>query len=232
MVAHPCSDDSQVPLLLSFMPMCDSSAACPRSCGQSLHRGPAVHSALYGGAPGAFPRGTLRSAAPTGASEVSRFSCRKFLGVHWGLRLRRTAPELALSFRRMLPSAQVQKRRHPDWGFSEINYPAHLSPVYASCRLSRGATQNSGPSGSLFLTRKASSSSASYRFIPAHGLSPSSCRTCSAQSGRRRGCSRRPPTPLGRAVRHPAVHETDGKRRWVSNNETSPMRSNQDWGKA
>jgi hypothetical protein len=164
------------------MPMCDSSAACPRSCGQSLHRGPAVHSALYGGAPGAFPRGTLRSAAPTGASEVSRFSCRKFLGVHWGLRLRRTAPELALSFRRMLPSAQVQKRRRPDWGFSEINYPAHLSPVYASCRLSRGATQNSGPSGSLFLTRKASSSSASYRFIPAHGLQPSRTTRCSAHT--------------------------------------------------
>src|ERR1700689_3795897 len=34
------------------------------------------------------------------------------------------------------------------------------------------ATQNSGPSGSLILTRKASSSSAFYRFIPAHGLAP------------------------------------------------------------
>jgi hypothetical protein len=152
--------------------MCDSSAACPRSCGQSLHRGPAVHSALYGGAPGASPRGTHRSAAPTGASEVSRFSCRKFLGVHWGLRLRRTAPELALSFRCMLPSAQVQRRRRPDWGFSKFNTQPTYSPVYASCRSSRSATQNSGPSGSLLLTRKDSSSSASYRFIPAHGLSP------------------------------------------------------------
>jgi hypothetical protein len=28
-------------------------------------------------------------------------------------------------------------------------------------------------------------------------------------SGRRRDYSRRPPTPHGRAVRHPAVHETD-----------------------
>jgi hypothetical protein len=37
--------------------------------------------------------------APTGAPKVSRFPCRKFLGVHWGLRLRRTAPELALSLR-------------------------------------------------------------------------------------------------------------------------------------
>ena len=52
------------------------------------------------------------------------------------------------------------------------------------------------------------------------------------KSGRRRDYSRRPPTPHGRAVRHPAVHETDRKRRWVSINETSPMRSNQDLGKA
>jgi hypothetical protein len=51
-------------------------------------------------------------------------------------------------------------------------------------------------------------------------------------SGRRRDYSRRPPTPHGRAVRHPAVHETDWKRQWVSINETSPMRSNQDLGKA
>ena len=32
-------------------------------------------------------------------SEVSRFSCRKYLGVLWGLRLRRTVPGLALAFR-------------------------------------------------------------------------------------------------------------------------------------
>ena len=51
-------------------------------------------------------------------------------------------------------------------------------------------------------------------------------------SGRRRDYSRRPPTPRGRAVRHPAVHETDWKRRWVSSNETNPMRSNQVLGKA
>ena len=154
------------------MPMCDSSVACPRSCGQSLHRGPAVHSALYGGAPGASPQGTHRSTAPTGASEVSRFSCRKFLGVHWGLRLRKTAPELALSSRCMLPSAQVQRRRRLDWGFSKFDTQPTYSPVYASCRSSWSAMQNSGPSGSLIFTRKDSSSSASYRFIPAHGLSP------------------------------------------------------------
>ena len=140
------------------MPMCDSSVACPRSCGQSLHRGPAVHSALYGGAPGASPQGTHRSTAPTGASEVSRFSCREFLGVHWGLRLRKTAPELALSFRCMLPSAQVQRRQRLDWGFSKFDTQPTYSPVYASCRSSWSATQNSGPSGSLIFTRKDSSS--------------------------------------------------------------------------
>jgi len=143
--------------------MCDSSVACPRSCGQSLHRGPAVPSALYGGAPGASPQGTHRSTAPTGASEVSRFSCRKFLGVHWGLRLRKTAPELALSFRCMLPSAQVQRRQRLDWGFSKFDTQPTYSPVYASCRSSWSVTQNSGPSGSLIFTRKDSSSSASYR---------------------------------------------------------------------
>ena len=78
--------------------MCDSSVACPPGlAAKAFTRGPAVHSALYGGAPGASSRGTLRSTAPTGASEVARFSCRKFLGVHWGLRLRKTAPELAVS---------------------------------------------------------------------------------------------------------------------------------------
>jgi hypothetical protein len=40
-----------------------------------------------------------------GISEVSRFSCMKFLGVPWGLRPRRTEWKLALSLPFMLPSA-------------------------------------------------------------------------------------------------------------------------------
>src|ERR1700692_2781949 len=48
----------------------------------------------------------LQSASITDISEVSRFSCMKFLGVLWGLRLRRTVRELALSFPSMWPSAQ------------------------------------------------------------------------------------------------------------------------------
>ena len=83
--------------------------------------------------------------------------------VHWGLRLRKTAPELALSFRCMLPSAQVQRRQRLDWGFSKFDSQPTYSPVYASCRSSWSVTQNSGPSGSLIFTRKDSSSSASYR---------------------------------------------------------------------
>jgi hypothetical protein len=63
-----------------------------------------------------------------------------------------------------------QGRRRPDCQFSELNNPAHLSPVYASSYSSRSTTQNSGPSGSLILSRKALSSSASCRFIPAHCL--------------------------------------------------------------
>ncbi len=44
-----------------------------------------------------------------GVSEVSRFSCMKFLGVLWGLRPRRTEQELALSLPSMLPSAHVNR---------------------------------------------------------------------------------------------------------------------------
>ena len=46
---------------------------------------------------------------PSGVSEVSRFSCMKFLGVLWGLRLRRTEQELALSLLSMLPSAHFNR---------------------------------------------------------------------------------------------------------------------------
>jgi hypothetical protein len=62
----------------------------------------------------------------------------------------------------------LQKRRHPDHQFSELNTHPVYSPVYASPCTSRSPTQNSGPSGSLLLSRKASSSSASCRFSPAH----------------------------------------------------------------
>ena len=50
---------------------------------------------------------------------------------------------------------------------SSIAQPTY-TPVYASPCSSRNTVQNSGPSGSLLLPRKALSSSTSCRFIPAH----------------------------------------------------------------
>jgi hypothetical protein len=86
----------------------------------------------------------------------------------WGLRLRRTEPKLALSFRFMLPSAHYKDVGVRVASFrSSIAHPAY-SPVYASPCTSRYPTQNSGPSGSLLLTRKNFAFSASCRFIPAH----------------------------------------------------------------
>ena len=43
-----------------------------------------------------------------GISEASRFSCRKFLGVFWGLRLPRTDRRLALSPPFLLPAAHYK----------------------------------------------------------------------------------------------------------------------------
>src|SRR4029077_19718821 len=55
-------------------------------------------------------------------------------------------------------------------GFSVYGaeYPPRLSSVYASLCTSRYPVQDSRPSGSLLLSRKELSSSASCRFIPAH----------------------------------------------------------------
>ncbi len=50
----------------------------------------------------------LRPGWAAGISEVSRFSCMKFLGLFWGLRLRLTEQELALSRLLMLPSAHYK----------------------------------------------------------------------------------------------------------------------------
>ena len=133
-------------------------------------RSPAGHPAVYGRDSGGTTRESQRSAAPTGVSEVSRFSYRKFLGVHWGLRLRRTVQELALIAPEHVAFRTRGSRRRPDWEFSQLNTQPTYTPVYASWHTSRCAAQNSGPSGSLLLTREALSSSTSYRFIPAHPL--------------------------------------------------------------
>ena len=85
----------------------------------------------------------------------------------WGLRLRRTEQELAIS----LPPCclpPLRKRQRPDCQFSELNTQPTCTPVYASPHTSRCATQNSGPSGSLLLSRRTLVFPASCRFIPAH----------------------------------------------------------------
>src|ERR1039458_6220963 len=62
----------------------------------------------------------------------------------------------------------MQKRQRPDCQFSELNTQPTCTPVYASPYTSRCATQNSGPSGSLLLSRRTLSFPASCRFSPAH----------------------------------------------------------------
>jgi len=112
---------------------------------------------------------SLRPSVPTRSGrlpEVSRFSCRKCLGV---LGVYDYAG-LARASRYRLGSCGlplVRQRRRPDCAFSKLNTQPTYSPVYASLHTSRRATQNSGPSGSLLLPRKEFSSSASCRFIPA-----------------------------------------------------------------
>src|SRR5215469_14662438 len=69
------------------MPRCDSSQTCTRA----VRPWPSPADLQLGSTAGVF--------------EVSRFSCMKFLGVLWGLRLRQTERELALSLPPMLPSA-------------------------------------------------------------------------------------------------------------------------------
>src|SRR6266568_4220648 len=132
------------------MPLSDSSGTCMR--------------AVW---PEPSPAVLLPSLA-AGISEVSRFSCMKFLGVSWGLRLRRTEQET-----RMIASAHVACCDYKRVGVliasfrSSIAQPTY-TPVYASLCTSRYPTQNSGPSESLVLSRRVSSTPASYRFSPAH----------------------------------------------------------------
>ncbi len=140
--------------------LCSSDSLVLRHCPTPRRRtcGP------YG--PGPSPA-VLWSAATAEASEVSRFSCMKCLGVsgvydYAGLnrdsRLRLCPCCLPLD----------QQRRHPDLVFSKLDTQPTYSPVYASSYTSRCTTQNSGPSGSLLLPRKNFPFSASCRFIPAH----------------------------------------------------------------
>src|SRR5712691_4345283 len=102
-----------------------------------------------------------------GVSEVSRFSCMKFLGVSGVFDyagLNRSSRYRACSC--CLP--RITRASASGLHLFGAEYPPHLSSVYASLNTSRYPAQDSRPSGSLLLSREALSSSASCRFIPAH----------------------------------------------------------------
>jgi hypothetical protein len=113
----------------------------------------------------------LVSGLTAGLSEVSRFSCMKLPGVSGVFDY--AGPSRDSRYRTCsccLPP--VRKRRRPDCLFSELNTQPTCTPVYASPCTSRYTAQNSGPSGSLLLSRRNLSFPASCRFIPAHLTGP------------------------------------------------------------
>ena len=104
---------------------------------------------------------------PAGVSEVSWFSCMKLPGVSgvYGY----AGPSRNSRYRpRPCCLPPMQKRQRPDCIFSKLNTQPTCTPVYASLNTSRWAAQNSGPSGSLLLSRRTLAFPASCRFIPAH----------------------------------------------------------------
>src|ERR1700722_9658569 len=109
----------------------------------------------------------LVSGSTAGIPEVSRFSCMKLPGVSGVFDY--AGPNRDSRYRPCpwcLPP--VIKRRRPDSFFSELNTQPTCTPAYASPCPSRYTAQNSGPSGSLLLSRRNLSFPASCRFIPAH----------------------------------------------------------------
>ena len=107
----PLSADDGLSLFEWFIgttPQCDSSQTCTRAV-----------------RPEPSPA-DLPSVWTAGVSEVSRFSCMKFLDVPWGLRPRRTDRELALSLPLMLPSAHINRVGVRDCMFSRL----YTHPTY------------------------------------------------------------------------------------------------------
>ena len=109
----------------------------------------------------------LRPISVAGIPEVSRFSCMKFLGVpgvfdYAGL----SGCSRYRACSCCLP--RITRTSASGLHLFGAEYPPRLSSVYASLSTSRYPAQDSRPSGSLLLSRKALSSSASCRFIPAH----------------------------------------------------------------
>src|SRR5271156_4966747 len=118
----------------------------------------------------------LVSGLTAGISEVSRFSCMKLPGVSGVFDY--AGPDRDSRYRPCpycLPP--VIKRRRPDYLFSELNTQPTCTPVYASPCTSRYTAQNSGPSGSLLLSRRTLSFPASCRLLRKQQLIPFEERT-------------------------------------------------------
>jgi len=135
------------------MPQCDSSVTCMRA----VRPKPSL--------------ADLPSVETAGVSEVSRFSCMKFLGVPWGLRPRRTEQKLALSLLSMLPSAHFYRV-----GVRVVCFRGSIpTPPILYLRFAGSLTvaaQDSRPSGSLLLSCKALSSSTFMPVYPGAQKSP------------------------------------------------------------
>jgi hypothetical protein len=132
------------------MPLCDSSEAYARAVWSKP-------------SPADLPSGWT-----AGVSEVSRFSCMKFLGVSGVFDY--AGPNRNSRYR-SCPCCLPRITKSSASGFTVFgaDCPPHLYPCLRFVAyLAIGLTQNSGPSGSLLLSREDSSSSTSCRFIPAH----------------------------------------------------------------
>jgi len=134
---------------IGSMPLSDSSRTCMRAV-----------------RPKPSPAGPDKSGRPRGLPVLVQKVSRRV----WGLRLRRAVREARASASRPCCLPPSQGRRRPDCAFSKLHTPPTYTSVYASLCTSRYPAQNSRPSGSLLLSRKALSSSTSDRFIPAHWL--------------------------------------------------------------
>src|SRR5215831_12296312 len=123
------------------MPLCDSS--------ENVRAGRAA--IAFARRPAAWFDGRCFRGLPVLVHEVYRCV--------WGLRLRRTAQKLALSPLFVLPTANVKKVGARNDLFAD-GYPPHpILCLRFAAYLTIGLAQDSRPSGSLVLTRKALSSS-------------------------------------------------------------------------
>ena len=109
----------------------------------------------------------LRLIDAAGVSEVSRFSCMKFLGVPGVFDYAGLSRRLALSLLFMLPSAHYNGVGVRIASFRS-SIPTPPIPCLRFAVSLAVAAQDSGPSGSLLLSRKALSSSTSCRLFRKH----------------------------------------------------------------